>query len=277
MSGQNPFGTLGREIQDAIADDFDAKIIITSHNSKPGLGKTTLAILMARAWDPHGWAAKDKAFMNAHRFHNAYMEEPEGTVLLFDEIENEADKRRAVSSKNVELSQMLATQRFRNIVSIYTLPTVSMLDSRMMELADYWINVMKRGVAHPYKIFVNDFNGNVTRSWIGQEEKGGQGEVIQWQDITEDHPAYSDKEYLDQLKRDHAHIEREHVPLSEVKKREQKEREKAARERRDEIICGLMSNPDADVDAGTIATLPGVDVSRPRVHQIVNEAQAEGD
>lgn len=270
MSTGNPFGTLGSEVRKAIEDNYDCKIIITSHNSKPGLGKTTLAILMARAWDPHGWSAEEKAFMDAHEFHNAYMEEPKGSVLLFDEIENEADARRAVSSKNVELSQMLATQRFRNIISLYTLPAVSMLDSRMMELADYWINVMKRGVAHPYKIYVNDFTGEVTRQRIGQVERGTDGETIMWRDIEEGDPAHADKEYLDQLKRDHVHLEREYVPQSEVEKQVQKEREEAKRERRDTIIRSLMNGDHADIGASTLAETDGIDVSRPRVHQITN-------
>lgn len=264
------FGTVGREVEESIEDDYDVKILITSHNSKPGLGKTTLAIQMAHAWDPHGWTAEDKAFMNANQFHNSYMEEPPGSVLLFDEIENEADNRRAMSGKNVELSQMLATQRFRNIVSIYTLPTVSMLDSRMLELSDYWINVMKRGTAHPHKIYINDYSGKVYRVWIGKPEDGGEGERIHWEEPERGTQPYRDKQYLDRMKEDHAHIEREHVPISEVKKREEKAREKAAMERRDEIIRGIMANPEIEIDPGTISDLPGVDVSRPRVHQIAN-------
>jgi hypothetical protein len=268
MQRYSGFGTVGEEIKQAIRDDFDAKIIITSHNSKPGLGKTTLAIQMAHAWDPHGWTAEEKAFMNAHEFHNAYMNEPKGSVLLFDEIENEADSRRAMSGKNVNLTQMLATQRFRNIVSIYTLPTVSMLDNRMMEMADYWINVMRRGAAHPYKIYVNDFTGNVSRKWIGQPESGADGETIHWEEPERGTQPYRDKQYLDQMKKDHAHIEREHVPASEVEKRVEKAREKAQRERRDEIIQSIMANDY--MSAGDLAEVSGVDVSRPRVHQIAN-------
>lgn len=271
MQSQNPFGTLGREIRKAIADDFDAKIIITSHNSKPGLGKTTLAIMMAHAWDPHGWSAEEKAFMQAYEFHNKYMEAPEGSVLLFDEIENEADNRRSMSGKNVNLTQMLATQRFRNIVSIYTLPTVSMLDNRMMELADYWINVMKRGEAHPYKIYVNDYDGTVSRKWIGQPEAGAEGEKLRWSEPERGTQAYRDKRYLDSMKEDHAHLEREYVPQTDVQKQVEQAREEAQRERRDTIIRSLMAHNDVKAGAGTIADLEGVDVSRPRVHQIVNE------
>lgn len=268
MPNQYPFGTLGQEIRERIADDYDAKIIVTSHNSQPGLGKTTLAILMARAWDPHGWSAEDKAFMNAHEFHNAYMEEPEGTVLLFDEIENEADARRAVSSKNVELSQMLATQRFRNIVSIYTLPAVSMLDSRIMELADYWINVMDRGRAHPHKIYVNDYSGEVYRKWIGQADPGTEGEIITWSDLPDDS---TDKEYLDDLKRQHAHLEREYVPQSEVHQQIDKAVEDAKREKRDTAICELYETVDG-LSQSDLASMDWVGVSQPTVQRILSES-----
>lgn len=268
MAEQYPFGTLGKEIRKRIRNDYDAKIIVTSHNSQPGLGKTTFAIRAAHAWDPHGWSAEQKAFMNAHAFHNKYMDAPPGSVLLFDEVENEADARRSVSTKNVELSQMLATQRFRNIVSIYTLPAVSMLDSRIMELADYWVNVMKRGVAHPYKIYVNDFTGNVTRKWIGQQDQGGNGEMIMWDDVERGEQAYSDKEYLDELKKQHSHLEREYVPQSEVEDKLEKAIEDAKRDKRDAMIHDIYEQ--WDVSQSDIAALESVGVSQPTVQKILS-------
>lgn len=267
----HPFGTLGKEVRQSIENDYDVKIIVTSHNSKPGLGKTTLAILMAKAWDPNGWRAQEDAFMDGWEFHNAYMEKPPGSVILFDEVENEMDARRSNASKNVELTQMLATQRFRNIVSIYTLPTVSMLDNRMMEMADYWINVMKRGVAHPYRVLVNDFNGSVYRKRIGQTDHND-GETITWRDPREGTEAYADKRYLDDLKREQNKIDREYLPESEVRERIEKEVASAKREKRDEIIQGLISHEELDIPTTKLAEVEGVELSQPRVHQIANSS-----
>lgn len=260
-----PFGTLGKEVRRDIADNYDCKIIITSHNSKPGLGKTTLAVLMARAWQ-EGWTAEENAFMNAYRFHNRYQNADPGTVLLFDEVENEADNRRSNAAKNVELSQMLATDRYRNLVSIFTLPTVSMLDNRIMELSDYWINVMTRGKAHPHKIYVNDYNGNVSRKWIGQEEIGGTGEVITWNDVPDDDP---DKEYLDQLKRKHNHLEEEYVPRTEVDEIIEKKEESAKKELRDKAMREVYH--ETELSQNDLASLEFVDLNQSTVQRIVSE------
>lgn len=262
------FGTLGREVRSRIEDNLDCKIIITSYSSTPGLGKTTLAIKMAREWDWHDWAAEEKAYMTYEPFHEAYMSQPPGTVLLFDEVENEADARRGNSAENVGLSQLLATQRVRNIISIYTLPAVSMLDKRIMELADYWINVgvgFQKGVAYPHRLDVNDY------SWVGGRvqitpKRLGADEVIEFRDLPEDDP---DKGYLDGLKDEQNHIESSFVPESEVEERVEKEREKAMREKRDEIICGLVQHPELKISTTKLADTDGIDITQQRVAQIV--------
>lgn len=267
--GGYPFGSLGREVQQRIKKNLDCKIILTSYSSTPGLGKTTLAIQMARQWDYHDWNPEDKAFMDYHGFHNAYMSEPPGTALIFDEVENEADARRSNSAENVQLSQLLATQRVRNIISIYTLPAVSMLDKRIMELADYWVNVgvsYQKGVAYPHRLQVNDY------SWVkGRIEvspsRMGDDEIIRFNDLPDDDPA---KNYLDDLKAQEDHLESEHVPLSEVKQRIQKEREDAAREKRNEIIRGLSDHPELEISTYKIADTDGIDVQQQRVSQIAN-------
>lgn len=264
-----PFGSLGREVQQRIKNNLDCKIILTSYSSTPGLGKTTLAIQMAREWDSHGWYPEDKAFMDYHGFHNAYMSEPPGTALIFDEVENEADARRSNSAENVQLSQLLATQRVRNIISIYTLPAVSMLDKRIMELADYWVNVgvsYQKGVAYPHRLQVNDY------SWVkGRIEvspsRMGDDEIIRFNDLPDDDPA---KTYLDELKDEEEHLESEHVPLSEVKQRIEKEREEAKREKRDQIINGLLNHEDLNISTYKLANTDGIDISRQRVTQVAN-------
>lgn len=266
---QYPFGTLGKEVLGRVDDNLDCKIVVTSYSSTPGLGKTTLAIQMARQWDRHGWSAEEKSFMQYEGFYNKYMDAPPGTVLLFDEVENEADARRANSGKNVGLSQLLATQRVRNIISIYTLPAVSMLDKRIMELADYWINVgvsYQKGVAYPHRLQVNDY------SWVSggtqvTPRRLGDDEIIRFNDLPDDDP---DKTFLDELKDEQNHLESEYIPESEADRRVKKAEKQARRDYRDDVIQCLYNDDELDLSSYDIAELDVIDLSQQRVSQIAN-------
>lgn len=262
LKSAQPFGRLGYEIKrDVHNKDLDAKIIITSHNSKPGLGKTTLAIQMARDFDRHGWTAEEKAFMDAHKYHNAYEYLPSGSALLFDEIEGEADSRRAMSHKNVELSQAWAQNRYRNMITICTLPSVNMLDNRMLEMSDYWINVFSRGVAHPYEILVNDFNGRVIRSRIDNNA------VIRYSDLPDEDDDY---EYLKSMKHERrTSVGKQYYDEDELEEKIEKAKKDARLECRNKWIQTVYG--ELDVTGREIAGLEIVDLTQQRVSQIANE------
>lgn len=261
-----PFGTLGFEVKrDVHKKNLDAKIIITSHNSRPGLSKTTLAIKMCKDLDANSWNAEDKAFMDAHEYHNAYDDCDPGSCLLFDEIEGEADSRRAMSNKNVELSQAWAQNRYRNMITICTLPSVSMLDNRMLEMADYWINVMDRGEAHPYRIRVNDFNGKVYRVRMDDDA------VIRYKALPEDDP---DKAHLDEEKHSRrTSIGKQYYDEDEHQEAIEKAVEEAEREYRNDVIQELyryteLSNTD-------IADFEWCDVKPVTVKNLLSEVDKE--
>lgn len=261
MGQEYPFGRLGYEVRKAIRKDLDVKIIIISHNSRPGLGKTTLAIQMARAWDQHGWTVDDKAFMDVHEYRQAYRNEKPGSVLLFDEIERAADSRRAMSHENVGLSQDWATLRYRNMVSIATLPTTSMLDNRMLEMSDYWIRVVKRGEAWPYKVKVNDFNGRVWRQRMGPDENM----VIGFPDLGEGDDDYAE---LKRMKAEDTRSSEEHLTMEEAKKMQEAARQEAQKDVRDEMIRDLYDT--FDVSYNDISELETVGLRTTRVGEIVN-------
>jgi hypothetical protein len=65
-----------------------------------------------------------------------------------------------MSNQNVKLSHLWATMRFREIYSIITLPSASMLDKRLKELADLKIVVHNRGTAVAYKTKIDDHDGS---------------------------------------------------------------------------------------------------------------------
>lgn len=258
---RSDFGTLGRVAKAKLRNDNDIKIIIVGANSQTGIGKTTLAIQLCRFID-EDWNAERKAFIDVQEYLNAYLEYDKGSALLLDEIEHGADSRRAMSSENVELSQGWAKLRARNIATVATLPSISMLDKRMLELADYQVFVKRRGLAQPYKINVNDFKPQK----LPQRKPLPGDEHIQFVQLSEDD---SDKKYLDALKdqtiRDDGPA---HVPKKKHRKK-LKQREKQVRQDcRDEWFSVLYDY--LDMTYGEIEELPNVDVSRQRVSQIVN-------
>jgi len=184
-----------------------------------------------------------------------------------DEIEAGADSRRATSHENVNLSQAWATMRAKNIATVATLPSVSMLDNRMLELADYWVLVKKRGLAQPYKVKVNDFNGRVQRKPIRD------GEHIQFKDLPSND---KDKTYLDNIKDELVQdltSSSERVPAPEVSKRVGKAREEAAREKRNEAIHELYHG--TQLSTTDLAGMEWVGVSPQQVSNIVRELEAE--
>lgn len=250
------FGPVGHQVdKDAHENDLDAKILITSHNSKPGLGKTTLAIKFARALDPNGWNAKEKAFIDPYDYMQAYDEVEGGSVLILDEIEAVADSRRSNASENVDLSQAWATKRYRNIITLATLPTTSMLDKRMIELSDYRINVMRRGAAKAFEVRIPDFPPH--RPW--QEPIEG---MIDYSDLPDDDPDY---EHLNELKREFTQVNKQYYSEKELEERIEKVKEEYQMDSRDNCIMYL--NENSDLNQGDIADI--MNLSRPRVNQII--------
>jgi len=134
--------------------------IIIARDAATGTGKTTLACQLARDWDTHGWTA-DRATLDPGTYIEQYIDDdtPSQSVLLLDEAEQAADNRRSMSGQNVKLSHLWATMRFREIYSIITLPSASMLDKRLKELADLNIVVHNRGTAVAYKTKIDDHTG----------------------------------------------------------------------------------------------------------------------
>lgn len=183
-----------------LKENRDLKIIITSRSATTGLGKTTLAYIICREImriQGREWTTDDHAFIDVQGYRNAYINGQEGDCLLLDEIEYAADSRRAMSSDNVDLSHTWTTLRYKNIVSVATLPTTTMLDGRLLELADVWINVTRKGVAHPYYLWVNDYTGERNRKRMVNEL--GLEETIAFNDVSDE----QEWQKLKQLKEDH--------------------------------------------------------------------------
>lgn len=176
--------SLHRFVNRRLDHQRDVKILITSRNAQTGTGKTTLAIHLARAWDRSktGWNAEDKSAVNSKEYRELYRNLHKGSVLVWDDAETGADKRRSMSSENVSVSHHWMLLRYREIVTIATFPSPRILDARMMELADSRINICRRGKAYPYMIVIDDFTGKI-KSW--RFRTNGVKDTIRWKKIPE--------------------------------------------------------------------------------------------
>lgn len=255
----NKYGPLGYQVhKDAHDLDLDAKILCTSHNSRPGLGKTTFGIKFARDLDPNGWSAEEKAFLDPYEYMKAYDEVEPGSVLLLDEIEAAADSRRSNATQNVDLSHAWATKRYRNMITIATLPTTSMLDKRMVELSDYRVNVVRRGTAKAFEVKIPDFPPH--RPW--QEPMEG---VIDYNDLADDD---SDKAYLDELKVEATQVSRDFYSQEELDKKVKGVKRETEKAVRDKLVKRFYEH--SDLSQRDIAE-DVVDMSISTVNTIIND------
>lgn len=165
--------------------------VIVARDAATGTGKTTLAVQLAKSWDQNGWTA-DRATLDPAEYSDQYTAEdtPKQSVLLLDEAEQAADNRRSMSGTNIELSHLWATMRYREIYSLVTLPSASMLDKRLKELADLKIVVHERGTAVVYTSKIDDHSGEYRPKRLCR---------LKWGPLDDD-PEY---QRLTQMKADH--------------------------------------------------------------------------
>lgn len=261
---ESGFGQMGRDAKKKIRNDNDFRALIVGQNSQTGIGKTTLAVQLCRYIDEteDGWSADKKAFIEVDEYIDAHLDYPKQSCLMLDEIEAGADNRRATSHDNVNLSHAWMTMRARNIATIATLPSTDTLDSRMLMLSDYWVLVKSRGVAQPFKINVNDFNGKVQRQPVMNDQH------ITFPDLPSDD---DDKQYLDSIKDDMLRgltEESQKVPMPEHKERVKKAKGEAMEAKRNEMIWDIYNNTDlSTTDLGQLET---TEVSQSQVSRIIN-------
>lgn len=203
MSIDFSYTKLDEFINERLDNNRDAKVIITARNSETGTGKTTLAVLLAKYWDRNGWTS-DKGYLNVKKYlayYNKYAHS--GDVLLLDDAQAGTDNRRSMKSENVALSRLWTLNRVKNVVSILALPTQSMLDKRLMELADVWIQVRRRGLAVPYRIVITDIEKDL-RLYRFRYPETGLKEVIRFDAID-----WCD-DFVDMARKKAEHVEREY-------------------------------------------------------------------
>jgi len=177
----HPMCELNRLIENRKQDNRTLLGSIVARDAATGTGKTTLAVQLAKTLDDNGWTA-DMATLDPDTYAEKYTSEetPKQSCLILDEAEQAADNRRSSSHGNVKLSHLWATMRYREIYSLTTLPSASMLDKRLKELADLYIVVVERGVAVVYQTKVDDTEG---KNYLKRLHR------VRWQPLDDD-PEY---------------------------------------------------------------------------------------
>lgn len=198
------YTTLGKIILNRLLNNRDVKMLVTSSGNTTGTGKSQLAIILSKIITKYcreifdksyEWDAIDNSFIDVYEYLQMYKNSESGEVLLTDEMEYMADKRRSMSHSNVHFSQAWQMLRYQNCVTIGTAPSMSNLDIRVPENTDIWINIIFPGYANVYYVSMDDFTGEIQFKRLKQM---GFQEVIRWKPIDDD----PDYKKLSQKKKD---------------------------------------------------------------------------
>lgn len=189
---QSPFY---RDMYDRLQKGKDVKILIVGRNAELGEGKTTLAVHLCRLFDCD-WDHTQATVGDLDEFLKMYRDLDKGSAILFDEMEKAIDRRRAMSSDNLDMSKAWSMMRYRQMISIGTLPSPSHMDDRLLELSDARITVTKRSMAYPYYVKVDDFSRRISN--VRYRDSDGHKEILRFPNLDLD----EDFEKLNEEKED---------------------------------------------------------------------------
>jgi hypothetical protein len=233
----------------------DAKILVTAKDGQTGVGKSNLCDFLGYVLDTseEGFAPY-KTSIDPQRFIRLYGALPPGSASVMEEGE-QFDSRRSMQNENVDAAAKWQKARVREVVALVNLPSPSTIDTRFERLADYWINVKRRGKCIIYKKRIHP-----TRRKIYYE-------TMQWLEWPNMDQSASFK-HMDQLKSDHLDdddADDNWLREDEVKERVEKAEKQVREDMREQWIKALK---DRGWTGKEVASLPVVDVSSSRVNQI---------
>ena len=252
-------GPFFAELSKRKANQRDAVILVTAEDADRGVGKTACATTLAKLADttPDGFDAEEKATLSVPEFLHLYDNLEPGSALVLDEGE-QLDSRRSMSQQNVDASLKMQTRRVNEVVVIITLPSPDMIDKRVEQLADFWVNVECRGKATIYKKKIHRIKRKVYYETV---------QTLHWPNLDGDEDYEALVDMKDQFIDEDATMG-EWVRETEVQERIDRAVEKAEKRKRDELIRAFADRDD--VLTKTVAEVVGL--SSGRVSQIVKEA-----
>lgn len=240
----------------------DMNVIITA-SSETGVGKTTLAVVVAILLDQHGWTADKASVADPADYDYRYDRVQPGSCLILDEAEKAMDARRGMSNDSVNLSQTFATKRYRQVFSILTAPSKSWIDKRLgSDAADYWIQAQSTDdgrITGNSKVYRLRSNEHYERDYTERTE------YLSWPPIDE----LPEFQKLDQRKRDllEGDTEQQYVDANEVETIKQNAADEARKEQRKAMMQQLSEQTElTHSDIGAV-----YDLSQARVTQIIND------
>lgn len=249
-----------QEIAQRKKEGRDAKCIVTAEDGQTGVGKTNFCDFAGYVTDTSQYGfSEDKTTIDPFEFLEFYSHLPPGSACVMEEGE-QFDARRSNSNKNVDAAEKWQMARVREIVAFINLPSPEEIDSRFERLADYWINVKRRGQVKVYKKKIHSTKRKLYYKTL---------QTVEWPNMD----GSASFEHMDALKNDRLDGQQDSswVRESEVQERIDRARKEARHNERDRWLARLfntteMSGPD-------IANLHGVDLSAARIRQIAKEAR----
>ena len=259
QAAEDLFGTFSgeffRELATRKREGRDAKCLVTAKDGQTGVGKTNCCDFLAYVTDttPAGFA-KAKTTIDPFEFLDFYDHLPPGSATIMEEGE-QFDARRSNSNKNVDAAEKWQMARVREIVAFVNLPSPAEIDSRFERLADYWINVERRGFARVYKKRIHPTKRKLYYETL---------QTFSWPNMD----GSATFQHMDALKDDKldGQSESSWVRESEVQERVKKAEKQTAKQVRDEWLTALYN--ESELTARKIARLSVCDISFSRVGQI---------
>ncbi|WP_128478079.1 hypothetical protein [Halorussus pelagicus] len=224
------------EYEKRASQNRDFTVIVSDWDNERGSGKTTLSIKLARAMDQSDKGlTPSKATLTPEEMINAYSAEPHQSALILDEAEAGMNSRDAMTTTNKVLSKMVSMARVAEKYVIFNMPASSHIDKNILDLADYWILVQRRGLARVYELNKNPFEGRTYPTPT---------QTMTWDALDGDNPVYQSltSEKWDEIGSG-ADGESKYISREDHQERVEAERKTAREETRDEIIANLLKHP----------------------------------
>lgn len=234
-----------QEYEKRASQNRDFTVIVSDWDNERGSGKTTLSIKLAKAMDQsEKGLTPSKATLTPEEMINAYSVEPHQSALILDEAEAGMNSRDAMTTTNKVLSKMVSMARVEQKYVIFNMPASSHIDKNILDLADYWIIVQRRGLARVYELNKNPFEGRTYPTPT---------QTMTWDAIDKDNPVYRSltSEKLDKIGSG-ADGESRYISKEDHRERVEQARKAAVEETRDEIIANLLAHPDVHLSQSVI-------------------------
>jgi hypothetical protein len=252
-------GPFFQEVGERKQQDRDAKIIVTAKDAQTGVGKSNLSDFLGVALDTSVTGFHpEKITIDPPRLLRMYRELPPGSAAVLEEG-GQIDARRSNSHENVDTTHAWQMNRVREIVSIINLPSPQDIDSRMERLADYWVNVERRGFARIYKKKIHPIKRSTYYKTI---------QTVEWPNMDKS----ATFKAMDRAKRtmlDDEDRDDNWVRESDVRDRIDRAVEQATRDQRDAFLTAFYR--ETNLTANDVANVSAVDLSAARVRGIANE------